>query len=107
MPHERRRHPRFEVQGIVGSFEQKLRFAVRILGLGGMLVETTRELAPGEQGRFTVELPGEGVLGAHGRVLYVGPSRPGAYRIGVAFDSLPINDRVVLESFLVGRAHSD
>lgn len=103
---DRRRHPRFEVSGLVGTFEERVRFVVRVLGLGGMLVETTRELTPGQRGQFELLLPNAGSVRVAGRVLYLGPVgavNSGAWRIGVAFEESVKADLSALETFLVGR----
>jgi hypothetical protein len=106
MSHERRRHPRFEVKGITGTWDGHMPLKVRVLGLGGMLVETRTELSPGDVGDVKVDLPGEGPFRSAGRVLYLGPTSGGAYRIGMAFESLSVKERVTLESFLTRRPES-
>lgn len=103
MNEDRRRHPRYEVTGLLGTFEERVRFVVRVLGLGGMLVETTSELTPGQRGQFELKLPDLGILRLGGRVLYLGPVGSGGWRIGVAFEASLKSDLSALETFLVGR----
>lgn len=100
---DRRQFRRYEVTGIVGAVDGRIRYLVRVIGLGGMLVESNRDLAPGERGTFAVDLREHGKFESPGRILYLGPSSPGAWRLGVAFDGTSAANRRLLEGFLVGR----
>jgi hypothetical protein len=104
-PDERRRHPRYEVQGLRARLQQIHRCEVLKLSRGGMLLSTPVELQPEAVVASELYLSGT-VFRAQARVAFVGPDTgrhgSGRSRIGLEFvDPAPAAQRV-LDEFIAG-----
>src|SRR5437016_1577817 len=102
----RRRFPRYEIQGLSGSIEGHPCDLV-LLGMGGLLA--TSRLEPALERTIHLEFPldaGE-VFRSTARVAFIGPDMRsearGCNRIGVEFMAVPTKSRRALERFLAAR----
>jgi c-di-GMP-binding flagellar brake protein YcgR len=106
VPEDRRRHPRYEVQGLRARLQQIHRCDVLKLSRGGMLVSTPVELQPEAVVASELYLTGT-VFRSQARVAFVGPdtgtSGNGRSRIGLEFvDPEPAAQRV-LDQYIAER----
>jgi hypothetical protein len=90
---ERRRHPRYEVEGLTGRLDREHPFEVLRLGLGGVLIKLRRQQEPslGQLGEVEIDL-GRQPLRCSAQVVFVGPdladdTSRDLFRVGLAFVS--------------------
>jgi c-di-GMP-binding flagellar brake protein YcgR len=99
----RRRFPRYEMQGLSGSIEGQPCDLV-LLGMGGLLA--TGRIEPQLERTIHLEFPLDGgeVFRSAARVAFIGPDMRsearGCNRIGVEFMAVPTRSRRALERFL-------
>jgi hypothetical protein len=103
---ERRRHRRYEVEGLSGRLANRHPFEVLKLSLGGMLVKVRQDQEPQLGALTEVELTLDGAsLRCQGRVVFVGPdldegSGHDLFRVGLAFVTPPAEARRRLQQFI-------
>jgi hypothetical protein len=103
---ERRRHPRYEVEGIEGRLDREHPFDVLKLSRGGLLVKLRREQEPPLEQVTDVELTlGGEPLRCQAQVVFVGPDLEESeghdlFRVGLAFHSLSATARRLLDDFI-------
>jgi hypothetical protein len=105
MNEERRRHRRYEVEGLRGTLAGRERhpFEVLTLSRGGLLVTMGFEPPLGQI--FDLEIPlGPEVFRAHGRIVFVGEDktapRERRYRVGIGLEGESSEDGALLDRFL-------
>lgn len=90
---ERRRHLRYEVEGLTGRLDGEHPFEVLKLSMGGLLVKMRRRQEPPLDTVAEIELTLDGqLLRCQAQVVFVGPDMESEhssdlYRIGLAFTS--------------------
>ena len=100
---ERRRHRRYEVEGLTGTIAERHPFVVLLVSRGGLLVTTGHELPLGQV--FDLEVPlRDAVFRSAARVVFVGEDnqapRDRRYRVGVAFAVESDADAALLDGFI-------
>jgi len=77
-------------------------YGVRKLSLGGMLIDSARDLAPDTRLHMEITLPGNARIDFVGRVASCAPSaeRPGHFEIGIEFKNMPEQDKLQLKEFI-------
>lgn len=102
----RRRFPRYEIEGLSGSLEGQPCDLV-LLGLGGLLATSRYE--PQLEGMIHLEfrLDGDETFRSAARVAFIGPDMRddarGLNRIGLEFLAVPKRSQRALERFLAAR----
>ncbi|HXO21298.1 MAG TPA: PilZ domain-containing protein [Thermoanaerobaculia bacterium] len=100
---ERRRHRRYEVEGLSGKIADRHDFDILLLSRGGLLLTTGFEPPLGQVVDLEVPLPG-GVFRSASRVVFVGEDsgapRGRRYRVGVAFAVESDADAAILDGFI-------
>jgi hypothetical protein len=105
MSEERRRHRRYEVEGVSGTLAGRERhpFEVLTLSRGGLLVTTGFEPPLGQV--LDLEIPlGRDLYRSPGRVVFIGEDKYAArdrrYRVGIALESATAEDGALLDRYI-------
>lgn len=101
---ERRRHPRYDVQGLPGVLDGFRVFDTLKLSAGGMLILLPTELSLDQQVRVELPLGGE-TFESRARVVFLGPdldtSTSGErYRVGLEFVAPADRSTAVLQRYI-------
>lgn len=77
-------------------------YGVRKLSLGGMLIDSARDLAPDTRLHMEITLPGNARIDFVGRVAsrVPSPERTGHFEVGIEFMNMPERDKIRLKEFI-------
>ncbi len=100
---ERRRHPRYAIEGLQGMLQGRHPFELLRLSQGGMLATTSFEPQLESLVQFELHLPAAHVHSA-GRVAFIGPDthnpERGWHRVGLEFTAMGQRSRRALHDYL-------
>ncbi len=108
---DRRRHPRFEIDGLSGLLDGEHPFEVMRISLGGLMIRSEYEPSFNEVARIEVQLDRVSFR-SRARIVYAGPDMAspanGAerYRVGLAFVDPSPEQQLRLERFIARRFSS-
>jgi hypothetical protein len=103
--HERRRHPRYDVQGLGGVLDGYRAFEALKLSAGGMLIRLPAELEMDQPVRVEIGL-GDETFRSRARVVFLGPDAERSahgeerFRVGLAFDEPSPSDTEIVLRFI-------